>query len=100
MAQKFADRAFELLDAERGVSSLTLLQGAAVLWVYCSNQGTCASRTRAASLARLMLQTWSTLGLGTDGSNLSRHPETQATDDWKLWQAASYVAWGFYCFFA
>ncbi|KAF4901009.1 Nitrogen assimilation transcription factor nirA, partial [Colletotrichum viniferum] len=100
MAQKFADRAFELLDAERRVSSLTLLQGAAVLWVYCSNQGTCASRTRAASLARLMLQTWSTLGLGTDGFNLSRHPETQATDDWKLWQATSYVAWGFYCFFA
>ncbi|CAI0655006.1 unnamed protein product [Colletotrichum noveboracense] len=99
MAQKFADCAFELLDAERGVSSLTLLQGAAVLWVYCSNKGTCASRTRAASLARLMLQTWSTLGLGTDGSNVFRHPETQATHDLKLWQAASYVAWSFYCFF-
>ncbi|KAJ0377642.1 hypothetical protein COL26b_004113 [Colletotrichum chrysophilum] len=99
-AQKFADCAFDLLDAEQGVSSLTTLQGAAVLWVYCSNEGTRVSRTRAARLAGLMLQTWSTLGLGTDGSNLFHLPETQPTNDLKMWQAVSYVAWGFYCFFA
>ncbi|KAH0421225.1 C6 transcription factor [Colletotrichum camelliae] len=100
IAQKFADCAFDLLDAEHGVSSLTLLQGAAVLWVYCSNEGNRVSRTRAASLARLMLQTWSILGIGTDGSNLFHQPETQTTNDSKLWHVVSYVAWGFYCFFA
>ncbi|KAI8276600.1 hypothetical protein K4K60_007600 [Colletotrichum sp. SAR11_57] len=62
IAQKFADCAFDLLDAEQG--------------------------------------TWSTLGLGTDGSNLFHLPETQPTNDLKMWQAVSYVAWGFYCFFA
>ncbi|KAF4809168.1 hypothetical protein CGCSCA5_v011610 [Colletotrichum siamense] len=92
ISQKFADHAFDLLDAEQG--------GAAVLWVYCSNEGTRVSRTRAASLASLMLRTWSVLGLGTDGSNLFHQPETQTTNDSKLWQAVSYVAWGFYCFFA
>ncbi|KAF4872355.1 Nitrogen assimilation transcription factor nirA [Colletotrichum siamense] len=100
IAQKFADCAFDLLDAEEDVSSLTLLQGAAVLWVYCSNEGTRVSRTRAARLAGLMLRTWSTLGLGTDESNLFHQPETQPTNDLEVWQAVSYIAWGFYCFFA
>ncbi|KAF0321331.1 C6 transcription factor [Colletotrichum asianum] len=100
IAQKFADCAFDLLDAEEDVSSLTLLQGATVLWVYCSNEGTRVSRTRAARLAGLMLRTWSTLGLGTDGSNLFHQPETQPTNDLEMWQAVSYIAWGFYCFFA
>ncbi|OHW97685.1 C6 transcription factor [Colletotrichum incanum] len=100
LGHKFASHAFELLESEKGVSSLTLLQGAAVLWLFSSNEGSRASRAQCASLESLLQDTWLALGLETGGSALFRLSGKDDAHDVKIWQAVSHITWGFYCFFA
>nr|XP_036588903.1 nitrogen assimilation transcription factor nira [Colletotrichum truncatum]KAF6800545.1 nitrogen assimilation transcription factor nira [Colletotrichum truncatum] len=99
LSQRFASHAFSLLDAERGTSSLTLLQSAAILWVYSRNEGSRMSLAQSANLVGLLQQTWAALGLESNGASLFKFSE-EVTDDVGVWQAISSIAWGFYCFFA
>ncbi|KAF6807801.1 nitrogen assimilation transcription factor nira [Colletotrichum sojae] len=100
LARSFADRAFDLLEAESAWSSLTLLQAAAILWVYASNEGSHRSRVRVANLNGLLQRAWASLGLGSSGSNVFGYSEKGPAHDASTWRALSSIAWGFYCFFA
>ncbi|GKT96082.1 C6 transcription factor [Colletotrichum tofieldiae] len=100
LGHKFASHAFELLESEKGVKSLTLLQGAAVLWLFASNEGSRSSRTQCASLESLLRDTWLALGLETGGSALFKFSGKDDAHDVRIWQAVSHITWGFYCFFA
>ncbi|KAF6812580.1 nitrogen assimilation transcription factor nira, partial [Colletotrichum plurivorum] len=100
LARSFADRAFDMLEAESAWSSLTLLQGAAILWVYASNEGSHRSRVRVANLNGLLQRAWASLGLGSSGSNVFGYSEKEPAHDASVWRALSSIAWGFYCFFA
>ncbi|KAF9879336.1 nitrogen assimilation transcription factor nira [Colletotrichum karsti] len=91
LSQKFAEHAFDLIEAERDLGSLTLIQSAAILWVYARNEGSQISQARAARLADLMRQLWSALFDSL---------EQQTSRDSRLRQAISQISWGFYCFFA
>ncbi|TQN69040.1 Nitrogen assimilation transcription factor nit-4 [Colletotrichum shisoi] len=102
LSHEFARCAFDLLESERcsGSSSLTLLQGAAILWLFAKNEGARASPTQAASLGSLIQRTWSELGLETGGPMASRVSGTSEAHKVKIWKAVSHITWGFYCFFA
>ncbi|KAJ0166580.1 Nitrogen assimilation transcription factor nit-4, partial [Colletotrichum tanaceti] len=102
LSHDFARCAFELLESERrsGSSSLTLLQGAAILWLFAKNEGARASPTQAASLGSLIQRTWSELGLDAGGPMASRASGTIEAQNVKIWKAVSHMTWGFYCFFA
>ncbi|GKT62353.1 C6 transcription factor [Colletotrichum tofieldiae] len=100
LGHNFASHAFELLESEKGVKSLTLLQGAAVLWLFASNEGSRSSRTQCASLESLLRDTWMALGLETGGSALFKISGKDDAHDVRIWQAVSHITWGFYCFFA
>ncbi|KAK2001194.1 hypothetical protein LX36DRAFT_653567 [Colletotrichum falcatum] len=94
LGNRFASHAFDLLESEKGASSLTLLQGAAVLWLFAGNRGSQASCTQSASLRDLLQHTWLALGLDTD------NPGKEDAHDVRIWRAVSHITWGFYCFFA
>ncbi|KAK6224920.1 hypothetical protein QIS74_03247 [Colletotrichum tabaci] len=102
LSHEFARCAFDLLESERcsGSSSLTLLQGAAILWLFANNEGARASPTQAASLGSLIQRTWSELGLETGGPMAFRVSGTSEAHKVKIWKAVSHMTWGFYCFFA
>ncbi|WYZ39171.1 hypothetical protein EsH8_III_001085 [Colletotrichum jinshuiense] len=100
LGHRFASHAFDLLELEKNVSSLTLLQGAAILWVFASNEGSRAPRGQCASLKDLIKRTWSALGLETDGSGIFGFSGKDTAHDVRIWQAVSHITWGFYCFFA
>ncbi|GJC97181.1 C6 transcription factor [Colletotrichum higginsianum] len=102
LSLEFARCAFDLLESERcsGSSSLTLLQGAAILWLFAKNEGARASPTQAASLGSLIQRTWSELGLETGGPMAFRVSGTSEAHKVKIWKAVSHMTWGFYCFFA
>ncbi|GKT92579.1 C6 transcription factor [Colletotrichum tofieldiae] len=95
LGHKFASHAFELLESEKGVKSLTLLQGAAVLWLFASNEGSRSSRTQCASLESLLRDTWLALGLETGGSALFKFSGKDDAHDVRIWQAVSHITWGF-----
>ncbi|TIC95517.1 Nitrogen assimilation transcription factor nit-4 [Colletotrichum higginsianum] len=102
LSLEFARCAFDLLESERcsGSSSLTLLQGAAILWLFAKNEGARAFPTQAASLGSLIQRTWSELGLETGGPMAFRVSGTSEAHKVKIWKAVSHMTWGFYCFFA
>ncbi|TDZ44822.1 Nitrogen assimilation transcription factor nit-4 [Colletotrichum trifolii] len=100
LSQSFARYAFELLEVEKHNDSITLMQGAAILWVIVRNEGSQASRSRASQLADLLKRKWSEFGLGIDGAKLFQSSDQNNHSDARLWHAASYITWGFYCFFA
>ncbi|KAK2031267.1 hypothetical protein LX32DRAFT_714640 [Colletotrichum zoysiae] len=100
LSRRFASHAFDLLDSEKRVSSLTLLQGAAFLWLFAGNQGSQASRTQCASLKGLLQHTWLAIGLDTGSSTHFGVSGKEDEQDVRIWQAVSHITWGFYCFFA
>ncbi|KAF6810298.1 nitrogen assimilation transcription factor nira [Colletotrichum musicola] len=100
LAQSFADHAFDLLEAESAWSSLTLLQAAAILWVYASSEGSHRSRVRVANLTGLMQRAWASLELGDSGPNVFGYSSKEPAQGTSVWRALSSIAWGFYCFFA
>ncbi|WQF89368.1 Putative zn(2)Cys(6) fungal-type DNA-binding domain-containing protein [Colletotrichum destructivum] len=102
LGHEFARCAFDLLESERrsDSSSLTLLQGAAILWLFANNKGARASPTQAASLGGVVQRTWSKLGLETGGPMTFRVSGTSEAQNVKIWKAVSHMTWGFYCFFA
>ncbi|KAK2014165.1 hypothetical protein LZ32DRAFT_674760 [Colletotrichum eremochloae] len=100
LGHRFASHAFELLESEKDVSSLTLLQGAAILWLFASNRGPQASRTQCASLRDLLQHTWLALGLSTGSSAHFGVSGKEDAHNIRIRQAVSHITWGFYCFFA
>jgi len=100
LSHRFASHAFDMLELEKCVSSLTLLQGVAVLWVFVGNRGSQASHTEYTSLRDLLQHTWLALGLDTGSSAHFGDSGNKDAQDVRIWQAVSHITWGFYCFFA
>ncbi|EFQ26705.1 hypothetical protein CGRA01v4_09055 [Colletotrichum graminicola] len=100
LSHRFASHAFDMLDMEKCVISLTLLQGAAVLWLFVCNRGSQAFHTECASLRDLLQHTWLALGLDTGSSAHFGDSGKKDAQDARILQAASHITWGFYCFFA
>ncbi|KZL67868.1 C6 transcription factor [Colletotrichum tofieldiae] len=81
-------------------TSLTLMQGVVILWLFTNNEGSRASRTQASSLSGLLQRTWSELGLETGGPMAFRVSGKNEAHNFKIWKVVSHMTWGFYCFFA
>lgn len=82
------------------MSSLTLLQAAAVLWTFASNDGSHHARRQCASLQSLLRQNWVSVDLGGIGSRLVASSRKDDGAPAKMCQAVSHISWGFYCFFS
>ncbi|KXH60504.1 hypothetical protein CNYM01_13891 [Colletotrichum nymphaeae SA-01] len=100
LGHQFANHAFQLLESEQTVSSLTLLQAAAVLWTYASNDGSHHARRQCASLQSLLRQNWVSVDLDGIGSRLVTSLRKNDGAPAKMCQAISHMTWGFYCFFS
>ncbi|KAF4783883.1 hypothetical protein HER10_EVM0001313 [Colletotrichum scovillei] len=100
MSRDFAAYAFELLESEQHMSSLTLLQAAAVLWTLARNEGSHEPKSRCLSLQNLLKQTWSSVCLENTSYGRITSPREKGGAAEKTHQAASHITWGFYCFFS
>ncbi|KAK1546782.1 hypothetical protein CPAR01_00749 [Colletotrichum paranaense] len=100
LSRDFAASAFELLESEQHMSSLTLLQAAAVLWTLVRNEGSDESKSRCLTLQGLLKRTWSSVRLENTSYGLITSPREEGGIAEKMHQADSYITWGFYCFFS
>ncbi|OHE98232.1 hypothetical protein CORC01_06429 [Colletotrichum orchidophilum] len=100
LSHQFANHAFELLESEQSMSSLTLLQAAAILWTFASNKGSHHGRSQCVSLQSLLKKTWSSVDLDGLGSRLIASSRENDGVHVKVCQAVSRMTWGFYCFFS
>ncbi|KAK1702184.1 hypothetical protein BDP67DRAFT_422706, partial [Colletotrichum lupini] len=100
LSRDFAASAFELLESEQHMSSLTLLQATAVLWTLVRNEGSDESKSRCLTLQGLLKRTWSSVRLENTSYGLITSPREEGGVAEKMHQADSYITWGFYGFFS